>query len=82
MRRQAKGLPLINTDDTDQHGTPKARTYRGFARMNADQKKLPEAPKLPKIAEIEKQQPTRGRGDAEKRQIHQMWQVESRHSLV
>jgi hypothetical protein len=32
--------------------------YRGFARMNADQKRLPELPKSPKIAEIEKAKPT------------------------
>ena len=30
------GLPLINTDDPDLRGKPKARAYRGFARMSAD----------------------------------------------
>jgi hypothetical protein len=31
-----KTLPLIYTDNTDQDGKTKARTYRGFARMIAD----------------------------------------------
>src|SRR6476660_8679122 len=35
--RKNKTLPLIYPDNTDQHGKPKARTYRGSARMNADQ---------------------------------------------
>jgi hypothetical protein len=45
---------------------------KALPRICAEQKKLPEASKLPKIAEIEKQKPATERGDAEKRQMHQM----------